>query len=40
MERSGVTVTSANQLIAELADNWTTPEGGQLVRVLTSALQG
>jgi len=39
MERGGVTLTSTNQLIAELAGNWTTPEGGQLVQVLMGALQ-
>jgi nicotinamidase-related amidase len=39
MERGGVTLTSTNQLIAELAGNWTTAEGGQLVQVLMSALQ-
>ena len=40
MERGGVTLTSTNQLIAELAGSWTTPEGGQLVQVLMGALQG
>lgn len=39
MERGGVTLTSTNQLIAELAGSWTTPEGGQLVQVLMAALQ-
>lgn len=39
MERGGVTLTSTNQLIAELAGNWTTPEGGQLVQVLMASLQ-
>jgi len=39
MERGGVTLTSTNQLIAELAGNWTTPVGGQLVRVVMAALQ-
>ena len=34
MERSGVMLTSTNQLIAELAQNWTTPEGGKLVEIL------
>lgn len=38
MERGGVTLTSANQLIAELAGRWATPEGGQLVQVLMAAL--
>ncbi|MBI1834691.1 MAG: isochorismatase family protein, partial [Burkholderiales bacterium] len=39
MERNGVTLTSTNQLIAELAGSWVTPEGGQLVQVLMKALQ-
>jgi nicotinamidase-related amidase len=34
MERAGVVLTSTNQLIAELAGNWSTPEGGQLVQAL------
>jgi nicotinamidase-related amidase len=40
MERGDVTLTTTNQLIAELAGSWTTPEGGQLVGVLMTALQG
>jgi len=40
MEHNGVTLTSTNQLVAELAGNWTTPEGGQLVQILMGALQG
>jgi nicotinamidase-related amidase len=39
MEKNGVTLTSTNQLIAELAGSWATPEGGQLVKVLIEALQ-
>ena len=39
MERGGVTLTSTNQLIAELAGSWATPEGGQLIQVLMPALQ-
>lgn len=34
MERAGVTLTTTNQLIAELAGSWSTPEGNQLVQVL------
>jgi nicotinamidase-related amidase len=34
MEKAGVTLTSTNQLIAELAGSWSTPEGGQLVQAL------
>jgi len=40
MDKGGVTLTSTNQLIAELAGSWATPEGGQLVQVLMEALQG
>lgn len=38
MERAGVTLTSTNQLIAELAGSWVTPEGEQLIQVLIPAL--
>ncbi|WP_028402209.1 isochorismatase family protein [Ectobacillus panaciterrae] len=34
MEKAGVTLTSTNQLIAELAQNWTTPEGSKLIEIL------
>ncbi len=40
MDKGGVTLTTTNQLIAELAGSWETPEGGQLVQVLMEALQG
>lgn len=40
MEKNGVTLTSTNQVIAELAGNWATPEGGQIVQVVMEALQG
>lgn len=39
MERGGVTLTTTNQLISELAGSWATPEGGQLVQLLIKALQ-
>lgn len=40
MEKHGVTLTSTNQLIAELAGSWGTPEGGRIVQeVLMDALQ-
>jgi len=39
MEKGGVTLTTTNQLIAELAGSWATPEGSQLVQVLMEALQ-
>jgi nicotinamidase-related amidase len=38
MEKNGVTLTSTNQLIAELAGSWATPEGEQLVGVLMESL--
>ena len=34
MERAGVVLTATNTLIAELAQDWSRPEGGQLVQVL------
>lgn len=34
MDKAGVTLTSTNQLIAELAGSWATPEGSELVQVL------
>jgi len=34
MERAGVTLTSTNQLIAELGRNWTTEEGSKLIQIL------
>ncbi|MNF51530.1 Isochorismatase family protein [compost metagenome] len=40
MDKGGVTLTATNQLIAELAGSWATPEGGQQVQVLMEALQG
>jgi hypothetical protein len=33
-EHGGVTLTSTNQLVAELVGNWTTPEGSQVVQVV------
>ena len=40
MEKGGVTLTSTNQVIAELAGNWATPEGSQIVQeVVMKALQ-
>lgn len=40
MERGGVTLTTTNQLIAELAGSWATEQGSQLVQVLMPALMG
>ncbi len=34
MERAGVTLTSTNQAVAELARKWTTLEGGKLIEIL------
>jgi nicotinamidase-related amidase len=34
MEKAGVTLTSTNQAIAELARKWITPEGGKLIEIL------
>jgi hypothetical protein len=40
MEKGGVTLSSTNQVIAELAGNWTTPKGSQIVQqVVMPALQ-
>jgi nicotinamidase-related amidase len=40
MEAGGVTLSSTNQVIAELAGNWTTPEGSRIVQeVVMSALE-
>jgi nicotinamidase-related amidase len=39
MERGGVTLTSTNQLVAELVGNWTTPEGSQIVQVVMETMQ-
>jgi nicotinamidase-related amidase len=39
MERGGVTLTSTNQLVAELVGNWTRPEGSQVVQVVMETLQ-
>lgn len=39
MERGGVTLTSTNQLIAELAGTWASPEGGELIQVLMPSLR-
>lgn len=40
MEKGGVTLTTTNQLIAEQAGSWATPEGGELVQLIIAALQG
>ncbi|ERK11393.1 Nicotinamidase family protein YcaC [Serratia fonticola AU-AP2C] len=40
MEKNGVTLTTTNQLIAELAGSWSTQEGAQLVKLIMEALEG
>ncbi|PCE34271.1 isochorismatase family protein [Burkholderia ubonensis] len=41
MERGGVTLTSTNQVIAELTGDWSTPAGGRIVQeIVMPALQG
>ncbi|MGO4810800.1 isochorismatase family protein [Cupriavidus sp. 2MCAB6] len=41
MEKNGVTLSSTNQVIAELAGSWSTPEGMRIVQeVVMPALQG
>lgn len=39
MEKAGITLTTTNQVIAELVGNWATPEGNELVGILMEALQ-
>jgi nicotinamidase-related amidase len=34
MEREGVVLTATNTLMAELAQDWSRPEGGQLLAIL------
>ena len=36
MERAGVWLTSTNTMVAELVQDWSTPEGGPLVQAMTS----
>ena len=38
MEKAGITLTSTNQVIAELVGNWATPEGNELVGIIMEAL--
>ncbi|EMO5813476.1 isochorismatase family protein [Raoultella planticola] len=39
MDKNGITLTTTNQLIAELAGNWATPQGEKLVQVLMESFQ-
>jgi hypothetical protein len=37
MERGGVFLTTTNTIIAELVQNWATPEGGVLVQYILAS---
>jgi hypothetical protein len=39
MDQAGVTLTSTNQLVAEVVGNWTTPEGGQLAQLMIARVE-
>lgn len=39
MYKNGITLTTTNQLIAELAGSWATPQGEKLVQVLMESFQ-
>lgn len=39
MDKNGITLTSTNQLIAELAGSWATPEGEKLVQVIMESFK-
>lgn len=39
MDKNGITLTTTNQLIAELAGSWATPKGEKLVQVLMESFQ-
>jgi hypothetical protein len=36
MERAGVVLTTTNTIIAELVQDWSTPEGMELVKLLVA----
>lgn len=38
MEKAGATIVSSNMVIAELAGDWSTEEGGQVVQLIVGAL--
>lgn len=40
MEKAGAIITSANQLIAELAQDWSSENGQKLLAVIAEAIQG
>lgn len=39
MDKAGATITSTNQLIAELAQTWADENGQKLLQVIAEALQ-
>ena len=38
MDKAGATITSTNQLLAELAHNWTTENGGKIINIVMELL--
>jgi hypothetical protein len=36
MERAGVVLTTTNTIIAELVQDWSSPQGSQLVKLLVA----
>lgn len=38
MDKAGATITSTNQLLAELAHNWTTDNGGKIINIVMELL--
>lgn len=40
MERAGATLVGTNQLLANLAGDWSTPEGSQIVTIVSAGLGG
>lgn len=40
MDKAGATITSTNQIIAELARDWSSADGQKLLQVIAEALQG
>jgi nicotinamidase-related amidase len=38
MDKAGATITSTNQLLAELAENWTTENGGKIINIVMELL--
>ncbi|MGW6401285.1 isochorismatase family protein [Streptomyces sp. NPDC055134] len=38
MDKAGAVITSTNQLLAELAENWTTEKGGKMIAIIMELL--